>query len=81
MKKSEAVSLLKEIILEHRNCYCDCCGDDPTMYWTILTEIQKKIGMEPPPYQEEYGTGYADECGYQITDVRWVQGWENENEK
>lgn len=43
----------------------------------ILGDLEK-LGMEPPPYQEEYGTSYPDNFGQEITDVAWVQGWEQE---
>lgn len=48
MKKSEAVQVLRDIILKHMNCEYDCCENDDAMYMTILCEIEDKLGMWPP---------------------------------
>lgn len=31
-----------------------------------------------PAYQVEYGTGYADEYGSEITTIEWINRWEEE---
>ena len=46
MKRSEAVQLLRDIVLNHMNC--ECCSTDEEMYATMLKDIEDKIGMLPP---------------------------------
>jgi hypothetical protein len=46
MKKSEAISLLRDIILCHMNC--QCCSTEEEMYSKILEEIVLKIGLYFP---------------------------------
>lgn len=40
MKRSKAVKILQNIVLEHMNCVC--CHDDETMYFTMLKKDRRK---------------------------------------
>jgi hypothetical protein len=73
MKRSEMVELMVK-------AYCAYSGPliDHQFKMKRVLEAMEKAGMQPPPHQEEYGTGYPDEYGHEITDVQWVQGWEQE---
>lgn len=78
MKKSEAVKLLQEIILTHMNCPNDCCGDDTTMYETILSEIEDKIGMLPPETWRKH-KDHPDLCYSEFIQLKSkVNMWEEE---
>ena len=66
MKRSDAVHLLKEIVLTHLNCGPDCCETDPIMYSRMLFEIENTIGMLPPFSNEVFQKNariYVDPSG------------------
>ena len=75
MKRSEMLKLMSEAYSDrakHRMLYFDISDADQ-----VLMAIEL-AGMQPPPHQEEHGTGYPDEYGNETTQVEWVQGWEAE---
>lgn len=73
MKRTDAVKILQNIVLEHMNCVC--CHDDETMYSTMLKEIEEKIGMKPPEILVNEHI-YIRESG----DYGWYENeWEPEN--
>ena len=73
MKRSEMVKLITEVVLNEKSEFT-LTKDEADL---ILKKIEE-AGMESPPHQEQFGTGYPDEYGFEMIDVRWAPGWEQE---
>ena len=81
MKRSEMVTKLRHIILDHMNCYSECCSTDDEMYSRILLEIEK-VGMVPPPYLGLIATAkkYNSVTDF-AKDTFLLNKWEPENDE
>lgn len=75
MKKSEAIQKL--ILWSSSSEYLSF--KSPRDQWDeVLDYMVKGLGMLPPEVPEEFGTGYPDEEGNEITQTIYINKWEEE---
>jgi hypothetical protein len=75
MKKSEAI---QKLILRSSSSD-DLSFKSPKDQWDeVLDYMVKGLGMLPPQRQEEFGTGYADDEGNEMTQTIYLNEWEEE---
>ena len=75
MKKSEAI---QKLILWSSSSESLSFKSPKDQWDEVLDYMVKGLGMLPPERQEEFGTGYADENGNEMTQTIYLNGWEEE---
>lgn len=77
MKRSEMIEIIAKKLDSDLILYTGHYVNTEGIAMRLLTLLEES-GMEPPPFQEAYGTGFDDGYGMEETRVEWRQGWEAE---
>lgn len=75
MKKSEAIQKLMFWVSSNESLFFKSPEDQ---WHEVLNFMVNGLGMLPPGFEEEEGTGYASEDGGEITQLVYLHKWEEE---